>query len=230
VVGPDGALEGAWEARRAGKIKHIGLSSHSLETATEAVKSGLFETIFFPLNFVTREAGEELYPLAVERDVGFMVMKPFAGGMLEDARLAFKYLLQFPQATLVTGIERTEELDEILHIVSDPAPLTEAEQREIDRLREELGNKFCRRCQYCQPCPEEVPITKLVIGESMWKRFALPNFLKIYAGAVEKVVADCTKCGECEEKCPYGLPIRAMMDEFLELYHREEARYAAWNH
>lgn len=225
VVGPGGALEGAEKAQQAGKIKHIGFTSHSLEIAKQAVRSRQFETILFPLNFIAREPGEELYPLAVEHDIGFMVMKPLAGGMLDNARLAFKYLLQFPKVLLVVGIERIEEMEEILQIVSGSTALTEAERSEMERFRKELGHRFCRRCQYCQPCPHGVPVTTIMIAESMWKRIPLRDFVESYAGPVEKAAACCIKCGECEAKCPYGLPIREIIDECLELYHREKARY-----
>ena len=227
VIGPGGALEGALEAQRSGKVKHIGITSHTLDVAKGAVQSGLFETILFPLNFVAREPGEELYPLAMACDVGFIVMKPLAGGMLDNARLAFKYLLQFPDAVCVPGVERVQQMEEIVRIVSEPAALTNAEQQEMDRVRKELGDRFCRRCQYCQPCPQGISINFLMIAESMWKRMPLSEFLKSYATQVEKAATDCEKCGECEDKCPYGLPIREMLDEAIALYRREKAAYDA---
>jgi aryl-alcohol dehydrogenase-like predicted oxidoreductase len=58
VLAPGGALEAAQEARRAGLIRHIGISSHSMEVALQAVSSGHFETLQFPFNFVTREPAE----------------------------------------------------------------------------------------------------------------------------------------------------------------------------
>lgn len=225
IIEPGGALEGVYEAQRTGKVKHIGISTHSLDVAKQMVKSGLFETLLFPLNFVAREPGEELYPLAAANDIGFIVMKPLAGGMLSDVRLAFKYLLQFPGAVLIPGIEKVAELEEIIRIVSEPATLTEVEREEMERIRQELGSRFCRRCQYCQPCPQGVPITQLMITESMWRRIPLADFVKDFAAPIEKATNDCTKCGECESKCPYGLPIREILDESIALYQREKAKY-----
>ena len=86
VIAPGGALEAAREALQAGVVKHIGLSSHSMDIALLATRSGLFETIQFPFNYVTNEAADELIPLASKHDVGFIGMKPFGGGML-DCRL-----------------------------------------------------------------------------------------------------------------------------------------------
>jgi predicted aldo/keto reductase-like oxidoreductase len=227
VLAPGGALEGAHEAKQTGKIRHIGVSCHSLEIAKEAVRSGWFETVMFPMNFVAREPGEELYPLAVQHDVGFVVMKPFAGGMLEDARLAFKYLAQFPHAVAIPGIEKAAEMDQILEILSQPLDLSQGEREEMERIRTELGNRFCRRCEYCQPCPQDVPVPMLMTAASVLKRMPLPQFLNFMGAAVQTAAEQCEKCGECEERCPYGLPILEMMDESISLYRRAEAQYQA---
>jgi len=109
VLGPGGAMEAAQEALQAGKIRDIGISSHSMDVALKAVSSGHFETIQFPFNFVTNEAAEELVPLAQEYDLGFIAMKPFAGGMPEDVNLVIKYLLQFDNVVPDPGIEKIEE-------------------------------------------------------------------------------------------------------------------------
>lgn len=93
VLGPSGALEAAQRALEAGKVRHIGITGHSMDVASKAVPSGHFETIQFPFNFVTSEPAERLVPLAQKHDVGFIAMKPLGGGLLDDANLAIKYLL-----------------------------------------------------------------------------------------------------------------------------------------
>jgi predicted aldo/keto reductase-like oxidoreductase len=227
VLRPGGAMDGAREAQRAGKIGHIGFTSHSLEIAKRAVRSGRFETIMFPFNFVAREPGEELYPLAVEHDVGFVAMKPLAGGMLNRAELAFKYVAQFPRAVPIPGIEKVEEIDEIVEVVSGSLALSKAEAREIERIRTELGNRFCRRCEYCQPCPQGVSVSILMQAESVLKRMPFSRFLGWYQNVVDKAVSDCERCRQCEDRCPYGLPILEMMDESIALYRHEKAKYEA---
>jgi predicted aldo/keto reductase-like oxidoreductase len=66
-----------------------------------------------------------------------------------------------------------------------------------------------------------------MIAESIWKRVPLAEFIETYADPVQKATIDCEACGECESRCPYGLPIREMMDESIALYGREKARYQA---
>ena len=113
----DRAMAVVQEAKRMGTVRHIGVTSHSLDMSIELVKSDYFETIMFPLNFVTSEAADKLLPLAREHDVGYIAMKPLAGGALQNATIAFKYLMQFPDAVPIPGIEKVEEIEEIVDII-----------------------------------------------------------------------------------------------------------------
>lgn len=224
IIAPGGLLTVVAEAKKAGKVKHIGITSHQIDAAREAIKSGCFETIMFPFNFITREDGEELLKLAREFDVGFIAMKPLSGGMLSDATLAFKYLLQFPDVVPIPGIERVEEIEEIVRIVATSEPLTAAEQAEMERLRQELGNRFCRRCDYCQPCGEGIPISMVLQIESLFKRVPVADFFNRFGSQMEKAL-DCIQCGDCEARCPYGLPIMEMMEEYGNFYQMEKGKY-----
>ncbi len=218
VLGPGGAMETAQRAQEAGKIRHIGITSHSMDMALKAVPSGYFETIQFPFNFVTAEAAERLVPLAREHDLGFIAMKPFAGGLLDDANLALKYLLQFEGVVPDPGIEVVEEIEEIAGIVSGSWKLSAQEQRKMERIRDEAGTRFCRRCGYCEPCEQGVRISLVMNLQSAMQRFPAD---RLSAGPLANAVEGarrCIECGECEEKCPYHLPIREMIWENLEFY------------
>lgn len=218
VTGTGGALEAAQDALQTGKIRHIGLSSHNLDIAIEAVKSGIFSVIQFPFNYITREPADELIPLAEAHDVGFIGMKPFAGGMLRNAILSIKYVLQFDWVAPDPGIEKVKELEEIVAIVeSENWELTPREQQEIDTRRAELGTQFCRQCGYCQPCPEDISISMVMITQAMWKLWPRETFFEWMGGVMDKA-RNCVQCGECEEKCPYQLPIREMMTKNIAFY------------
>ena len=220
--GPMGLLE---EAREAGLIRHIGITSHSLDVAKEAVKTDRFETIMFPFNFIAKEAADELIPLAREHDVGFIAMKPLAGGQLDNATLCFKYLLQFPDILPIPGIEKPHEIEEIVEIMTGTAEMTAEEQAGMERMRDELGTRFCRRCEYCQPCTEDIPISTIMISESFAKRFPPERFFYGRIAEAMDKAADCSDCGECEERCPYELPIREMMAEKIEWYEQLRSEY-----
>ena len=103
--------------------------------------------------------------------------------------------------------------------------LSQAERAKIEQTRTELGNRFCRRCEYCQPCPQDVPVPMLMTAASALKRMPMPRFLNFMGAAVQKAAEKCEKCGECMERCPYGLPILEMMDESISLYRHAEAQY-----
>jgi len=221
VLGPDGALKAAHQALKAGLVRHVGISSHSMEIALQAVSSGLFETLQFPFNFVTREPADELIPLARRHDVGFIAMKPLGGGLLNNANLCIKFLLQFDNVVPDPGIQKVEEIDEIVAIVAGSWDLTPEEWRAIDHIRQEVGVRFCRRCGYCEPCPQGVNISTVINLVSFWKRMPAARLTTGWIAEAIGSAGACIECGECEEKCPYHLPIREMIAENIAFY--EEA-------
>ncbi len=226
VLAPNGPLTVMEAAKKAGLVRHIGVTSHTIALAIKLVKTGRFETIMVPFNFVELDAAKELLPLTRKLDVGFIAMKPLAGGMLDNVNIAFRYLFQFPDVVPIPGIEKVQEIEEIVRVLEGPHKLTAAEQSEMERLREELSKSFCHRCEYCQPCKEGVPISNIMVIPSFAKRTP-PVWMfgdGLLSGWVEQA-ANCIKCGECEQRCPYGLPIRDMMDEHINWYLSERKKY-----
>jgi predicted aldo/keto reductase-like oxidoreductase len=225
ILAPENGLYEVFEkAKKTGKIRHIGITSHQIDVAKKQVESGFFETMMFPFNFISREPGEELLHLCKEHDVGFINMKPIAGGMLNNVTIAFKYLFQFSDMVIIPGIEKIREIDEIISIYNDPHEMSAEENAEMERMREELGTRFCRRCDYCQPCQQEIPISMLMTFPSMVKRMPSDWYLNNprISEMMEKVVT-CIDCGECEERCPYDLSIREMIKESYDLYESVKA-------
>jgi predicted aldo/keto reductase-like oxidoreductase len=188
------------------------------------IPSGLFETIQFPFNFVTNEPADELLPLAEKHDIGFIAMKPFAGGMLANAKLALKYLLQFDNVVPDPGVETAEEIEEVVDIVNGPWELTAQERQAIEDFRAQAGTRFCRRCEYCQPCPQGVRISTIMNLPSFLKRFSEEKLSEGWIADAMQTGENCIECGECEERCPYGLPIRELIQENYAFYKREVGR------
>jgi len=204
---PGGALEGLLEAREKGWVAHVGFTSHSLDMALELVEEDVFETIQFPFNLVTREPAERLIPRARERNLGFIVMKPMCGGQYDDAELAFGFLNGYADLVAIPGIERVEEVEQIVPVVESGAVLAGEDLARAERIAAELGKRFCRRCGYCMPCPEGVPIATAMTLGSMVKRLSPERVAGGPARAVAEKAPQCVECGQCEEKCPYDLPI-----------------------
>ncbi len=225
ILAPESELYIVFEkAKKAGKIRHIGITSHQIDIAKKQVESDRFETVMFPFNFITCEHAEELLPLCKEHDVGFIDMKPMAGGMLDNATIAFKYLFRFPDMVIIPGIEKIHEIEEIMDIYNGPHEMTAEENEKMQQMRDELGTRFCRRCDYCQPCQQEIPISMLMTFPSFVKRLPPDWYLKgpWIPGMMERA-ANCIECGECEARCPYQLPIREMIKESYDLYEKMKA-------
>lgn len=221
IKAPGGALEGLIEARDDGRVKHVGFTSHSADMARMLLDVEVFETIQFPFNLVTAEPAEELIPAARERGLGFIVMKPLCGGQYDNANLAFKFLNGYPDLVAIPGIERVEEIEQIVPLVESGAILAGEELAEAERIAAELGSEFCRRCGYCMPCPNDVPVMEAMIFESFVQRLPKDR-VKPMAERLIEAVANCMECGACEEACPYNLPIRRKIKEV-----REEAQRVA---
>ena len=227
VLDPGGPYDVVHKAMREGKVRHVGITSHQIDVAKASVETGRFETVMYPLNFIVHEPGEELRALAEQHDVGFIAMKPFAGGMIDNAPLAIRYLLQYPNVVPIPGIERIPEIEEVVRIAESPQALTDEECAEIARIRQETGHRFCRRCDYCQPCTVGIPISVVLAFPTMVRRMPRQNVVTGWiADALEKA-AVCTSCGACEERCPYQLPIREMLSENVDNYRRLKEEWQA---
>lgn len=226
-LGPGGALEALKEAKDKGLIRHIGCTGHQSRGALiEAIRRFDFEIILVPMNIVEREPLDELIPLCEERGIGVSIMKPVATGLL-PAPLALKWLLTQPIATAVPGAPTVEEAEEAFTVgsIEDPT-LTRNELAQVEEFREKLEHVRCRICKVCEPCPVDIPIGSTLgtdvmydhyrtmgntafasfpwpedkLGEAVQKRFDL----------IQKIEA-CTDCGLCDERCPYGLPVKSML-------------------
>lgn len=213
VCAPGGALEALFAAREAGQIGHIGITAHSVKVFEKALELDWVETIMFPYNIVETQ-GEELIRKCTEKNIGFIVMKPLAGGAIEDATLALRYICANPNISVVIpGMADPRELEQNLEAVSDTTPLSPAELEKIEQIRKELGTNFCRRCNYCAPCAAGISIPSVFLFDGYFSRYGLAEWAKERYGAMPKKASDCIGCGICETRCPYNLPIREMMKQ-----------------
>lgn len=211
VIAPGGALEALIEAKEAGKIGHIGVTGHTTAVFERALELPWVETFMFPYNIVETQ-GEELMKKCTEKDIGFIVMKPLAGGAIEDATLALRFICANPDVSVVIpGMYDTKEIEQNLLAAEDDAPLSEEELKKIEKLRKELGNNFCRRCNYCQPCAKGINISQVFILYGYKDRYGLGEWAQERYDSLAVKASECISCGLCESRCPYNLPIRQML-------------------
>ena len=218
ILAPDGALEALLEAKAAGKIGHIGFTTHTTQLFEKALSLDWVETIMFPYNLVESQ-GEELMRKCTEKNIGFIVMKPLAGGAIEDPALALRFICANPDVTVVIpGMYDVKEIDMNLAAVENTAPLSADELKKIEEIRSQLGNNFCRRCNYCQPCSAGINISGIFILQGYLDRYGLGEWAKVRYDAMPVKANACIDCGACETRCPYNLPIRAMLKEASEKF------------
>jgi len=216
VMAPGGALEALLEAKAAGKIGHIGLTSHSLDTFKMALDLDWVETFMFPYNIVETQA-EKLIAECAKRNIGFIDMKPLAGGAIEDATLALRYICANDAVTVVIpGMAEAKELEQNLAAVNNTAPITAEEKAAFLEVRNQLGTNFCRRCNYCQPCAAGINISGCFLFDGYLQRYGLGEWAKSRYATIPVKASACIGCGACESRCPYNLPIRDMLKKVAE--------------
>lgn len=217
VNAPGGALEEVIRARDAGKIRYLGVTSHSLPMALKLVRSGLFSTIQFPFNFIEEGAAEELLPLVEQLGMGYIAMKPFGGGAIDNAAVAFKFLRQYPQCIPIPGFESTAQVDEVVDFYAAPNQVEAADLALMESYRQELGKRFCRRCEYCLPCPNGVLITPAMGYKIVVNRMSAAVAADFCKVPMESI-ANCNSCGICIDRCPYDLQIPEIIKAHQQLY------------
>lgn len=217
VFASNGAFPALMKAIEQGKVRYPAFSSHSLTIASEMIKTDNFDVTQIPFNFVDDAAAKEVIPLARSHTMGFISMKPLGGGLLDNARLCFKFLKQYEGIVPDPGIEKLEEMVEILEIMKDPTPLTEEDKSEIERIRAEMGDKWCHRCEYCQPCPQEIKIHMVLNLKSTMKRMSFDKLTSFMSGFMD-TARECIECGECVERCPYNLDIPNLIKDYIEVW------------
>ncbi len=217
VMAEGGALEALLEAKAAGKIGHIGITLHSVELFRQAIELPWVETVMFPYNIVETQ-GEELIARCAEKNIGFIAMKPLAGGAIEDAVTALRFIVSNPAVTVVIpGMADPAEITQNVRATSDTTPLTEDELEAIAKTKDLLGTNFCRRCNYCAPCTAGISIPAIFLIEGYYSRYDLKDWATVRYSNLQKTASDCVGCGVCETRCPYNLPIRQMLKNAAEV-------------
>ena len=212
-----GLYEAMLEAKSQGKIRHIGITSHKLKVAEEAVKSGLYETLQFPFSYLAGKKEEALVRLCEEHNVGFICMKALAGGLITRSDVAYAFLADYPVAP-IWGVQKESELDEFLSYNENPPSMTEEMTAFVEKERKELAGEFCRGCGYCMPCPVGIEINSAARMTLMIRRAPEAAQLSEKNRAMMMKIEDCINCGQCMKRCPYGLDTPNLLRRNLEDY------------
>lgn len=221
-----GGFEALDDAKKQGKILEIGISiHHSLPMMRRAIESGQFSALMVSYSaFDEDRLAADLLPMARERGVGLIAMKPLAGGRLGErpsslrntrfkkgeslAQVALRYVLSNPNITCaIPGMMELHELDENLQVGRHPRDLSVEEIKALMECVGSAGKGFCRNCGYCLPCPEGIPIPDIFRFESYYERYGLRDWAREQYGLLPVNADACSACEQCVELCPYEVPI-----------------------
>ncbi len=206
---------GMYEAMEAfktqGKILHIGLTTHKIGVAEKAIASGLYETLQYPLSYLSSEREQRLPGLCAKADMGFIAMKGLAGGLLSNTRACIAFMSQFDNVVPIWGIQRASELDEWLSYMDDAPVYDEEIAAFIESERAELSGNFCRGCGYCAPCPQGIDIHSCARMSLMLRRAPSAAWLDDYWQSEMDKIDNCIGCGTCKTRCPYELDIPQLL-------------------
>ena len=216
ILAPGGAMEALLEAKARGIVGHIGITAHLAAVFEAALDIPEIETIMFPYNIVEQQ-GKALIDRCAAAGKAFIDMKPLAGGAIEDGRLALRYVLSNPAVTVaIPGMATVEELENNAAGAANIAPLTAAEEAACQTVRDALGTQFCRRCNYCAPCTVGISIPSVFLFQGYLNRYGLQQWGRERYATLQTKAGACIRCGACEPRCPYNLPIRKMMKKAAE--------------
>lgn len=213
-----GLYEVLQEFKAQGKIRHIGITAHQITVAEQAVASGLYETLQYPLSYLASEREIALVHTCAQNHVGFIAMKGMAGGMIANSRAAMAFMAQFNNVMPIWGIQREKELDEWLSYMDKTPVLDDAIQAFIEKERIELAGDFCRGCGYCMPCPVGIKINNCARTSLLLRRAPSASWLSPEWQAEMLKIESCLHCNSCSSKCPYSLDTPALLQKNLADY------------
>ena len=227
------------EQKKAGRIRHFGLSSHA---KPETLKKFLdqydfFEFVQLQLNYLDwdMQDAKQQYEIVTNYGVPVWVMEPCRGGRLAsltpeaDAMLkacqpertiaswAFRYVMSLPNVGVVlSGMTQMDQAENNVATFSEGKNLSEEEQTVLHRALEQFRSQVivpCTACHYCDGCPMELDIPEIL---RLYNRYALNKSPMIHMDMAELAhqPEECIACGTCQSKCPQNIAIPDVMEQF----------------
>ncbi|MHB9295394.1 hypothetical protein PilKf_01137 [Pillotina sp. SPG140] len=227
------------EQKKSGRIRYLGFSAHgSAETIARFIAWGkarsnpvAFDFAQIQLNYLdwTLQNAKEKYDILSNQQIPIVVMEPCRGGRLAHfeapavallkavrptdtvASWAFRFAKSLPHVQVVlSGMSSLEQLEDNIKTFSDPAPLSEEEQKALSLLSAQLINLVpCTACRYCcEECPQklDIPLLIALFNEMSFEPSPGINF-SLAAIKPEKLPSQCIRCNVCRQVCPQGLDV-----------------------
>ena len=171
----------------------------------------------------------QLYKLCEQRGVGITVMKGYAGGRLFSERTSpfgvaltpvqcIHYALTRPAVgSILAGYDTPD------HVLAAVAYETASEEeRDYASILADASHHAysgqCTYCGHCAPCPKGIDIAMVnKLYDLAVMQPQVPESIRAHYQALSARAEDCIACGNCEQRCPFGVPVMERMEKIREL-------------
>ena len=241
------------EKKKEGKVKHIGFSFHDTADLLEEILKEHPEVEFVQLqiNYIDWDnpsiQSRKCYEVAQKYNLPVVVMEPVKGGSLAQvpenvekifkdaepdmsvASWAIRYAASLPGVrTVLSGMTTKEQLEDNTRYMRNFKPLTDEENKTIEKAIEELHASIaipCTACRYCvEHCPMKINIPELFAlynAEKQEKTDKPFTVQRMYYGNLTKnsgKASKCIHCRRCEKHCPQHIVINEWMTKIAKTF------------
>lgn len=235
----NGVIDTFRKLKEEGLIRHISVSSHLIgDEIRELLQEEVFEGVLFGYSAYNSRTRRAAFDAIRSRRLGCVVMNPLGGGIIPQHPELFESLKTDPGESVVEAALRFlfahEDISTVLVGFEDEAQVEEAlnaakgfkpEGRpSIAQIESRLAAHFegiCTGCQYCDDCPQDVPIPKLMDAYNQkifqGRDAAILERLDWHWSLSKDEAAKCIACGQCEEACTRHIPIIQRLEEIAAL-------------
>jgi predicted aldo/keto reductase-like oxidoreductase len=246
VMQKGGVYDGALKLKDEGLVDHLCFSTHaSPEDTIKIIESGAFEGMTISFSMLNVSQVLPVLDAALKHKVDVAVMNPLGGGVIAQNQdffafsrangnesavvAAMRFVKAHPAVKIVlSGVTSKSEFDENILAFREQNPEDDAARfsRVLKRVGELHG--FCTGCNYCDGCPQHIPISWLMqkrntllfgVKESYNRRDPkLVEDLGIFRSHTGEWLPDtpdnpCVRCGQCEARCTQKLKIVDSIDD-----------------
>ena len=213
------ALSAMQTLKKQGKIRHIGVSTHSnqAEVIEAALESGVYEVVLTAYNFKTknREELERAMERAAAKGLGVVAMKTQAGVFWDKERTqpipmkaALRWALRQDYVhTAIPGFTTFDQLEDDLLVMKEPT-LTTEEAASLE-TQEKLAGLYCQQCGTClDQCPADLNIPVLMRGYMYAHGYRNLLSAKDVVNGLGRGDLPCATCESCSVNCPQDFDVR----------------------
>lgn len=230
------------EAKKAGKIKHMGFSFHDdYETFKEIIDyTDAWDFCQIQYNYINTDyqAGQTGLEYAASKGLGVVVMEPLLGGRLAQLsshvaeaftveKTAVEHALDFVWdqehvSLLLSGMSTFEQVEDNLKYAdaSSKGMLSDEERASYVKAKEifdKMALVRCTACEYCMPCPFGLNIPEIF---KTYNNFGVrgKDKAKVEYDALEVKADACRSCHHCEKECPQHIEVSQVMKDIAKLF------------